>query len=312
MTDRSWPASDLSTLGLDQGSDRPPREEFYKMSLRVTAILNSRGYAGGVAPLDATNKLPAEHLPGVPFTAGLRTKLNGIETAAKGDQTGAEIRALLDRALGGTAWRSSGARITGHVWQSGIVAAGTWVVPAGVGTIFAICGGAGGGAAGNGYETYYEGSGEDLEGPFTRYLDGGRGGDGGIAAEYVRYAPGTRVAWSCGRGGAGGVGGRNRRNGSAGGETRFGVIRAGGGLGGSTGGGAGASGTGIAGAIRGDQRKKEFAILIGASGATDYGILSHASNLAVNDHGVGAAPNGANLGAGLTGQNGWIQIYYGP
>jgi hypothetical protein len=53
---------------------------------------------------DSAQQPPAEGA----FVDGDKTKLDGIESGAKADQTGAEIEALLDAELGGTDWKTGG------------------------------------------------------------------------------------------------------------------------------------------------------------------------------------------------------------
>ena len=53
-----WPVDDLSTAGVDSGTDRPPRAEFFKLFQRVKAVIAARGAAGGIASLDARRRVP--------------------------------------------------------------------------------------------------------------------------------------------------------------------------------------------------------------------------------------------------------------
>lgn len=53
-----WPVDDLSTAGVDSGTDTPPRAEFFKLFQRVKALIAGRGAADGVASLDARRRVP--------------------------------------------------------------------------------------------------------------------------------------------------------------------------------------------------------------------------------------------------------------
>ena len=57
-----WPVDDLSTAGVDSGSDRPPRAEFFKLFQRVKTLIAGRGTADGVARLDARRRVPDAEL----------------------------------------------------------------------------------------------------------------------------------------------------------------------------------------------------------------------------------------------------------
>lgn len=67
-------------------------------------VQSSDGDDGAIAAADASNA-------GV-MTAAMFTKLNGIESGATADQTGAEIITLLNGSLGGTEWQSGGSSYT--------------------------------------------------------------------------------------------------------------------------------------------------------------------------------------------------------
>ena len=57
-----WPTDDLSTAGVDSGTDRPPRAEFFKLFQRVKTIIAGRGSADGVASLDGRRRVPDAEL----------------------------------------------------------------------------------------------------------------------------------------------------------------------------------------------------------------------------------------------------------
>ena len=58
----SWPTDNLSTSGLDAGSDTPPRATFLAMCQAIKAIIAARGANGGVASLGAGGKVPDAQL----------------------------------------------------------------------------------------------------------------------------------------------------------------------------------------------------------------------------------------------------------
>ena len=58
----SWPVDDLSTAGVDSGTDRPPRAEFFKLFQRVKTIIAGRGTVDGVASLDGRRRVPDTEL----------------------------------------------------------------------------------------------------------------------------------------------------------------------------------------------------------------------------------------------------------
>ena len=57
-----WPVDDLSTAGVDAGTDRPPRAEFFKLFQRVKTVIAGRGTVGGVASLDGRRRVPDAEL----------------------------------------------------------------------------------------------------------------------------------------------------------------------------------------------------------------------------------------------------------
>ena len=57
-----WPVDDLSTAGVDSGTDRPPRAEFFKLFQRVKSIIGGRGTIDGVASLDGRRRVPDAEL----------------------------------------------------------------------------------------------------------------------------------------------------------------------------------------------------------------------------------------------------------
>lgn len=127
-----WPNDDLTTIDFESastaGAPSRARSMLYRLILRVKSIIAargavngvcelnaagkvpgtriSRGVAGGVASLGADGKVFAGQLNGLLMTQAERGKLGGIEAGATGDQTAAQIVALLDAHLGGTAWRT--------------------------------------------------------------------------------------------------------------------------------------------------------------------------------------------------------------
>ena len=137
----SWPAADLATGDLDAAGDSPAtaRAMLARLVSRVKAVITARGRPNGVCDLDSAGRVPAARLGGgqangvatldsarkIPLaqlglvmTAAERAKLAGIETGARKDQTGAEIRGLLDRTLGGSAWRTAQPSAVNRVVQS--------------------------------------------------------------------------------------------------------------------------------------------------------------------------------------------------
>ncbi|MDD9993217.1 MAG: tail fiber protein [Rhodospirillales bacterium] len=52
-----WPVDDLSTAGVNSGTDRPPRAEFFKLIERVRTIIQGRSMPEGVAGLDSRGRL---------------------------------------------------------------------------------------------------------------------------------------------------------------------------------------------------------------------------------------------------------------
>ena len=104
-----WPARQLDTTHFDSLTDSPAGALPMLRNLinNVKDILSARGRAGGVCDLDSAGKVPASRLRGGgSITTAERAKLAGIEARATADQTGAQIRALLDATLGGSAWRT--------------------------------------------------------------------------------------------------------------------------------------------------------------------------------------------------------------
>ena len=57
-----WPVDDISTAGVDSGTDTPPRAEFFKVFQRLKAVIAGRGAADGVASLDARRRVPDAEL----------------------------------------------------------------------------------------------------------------------------------------------------------------------------------------------------------------------------------------------------------
>ena len=57
-----WPVDDLSTAGVDSGTDRPPRAEFFKLFQRVKTVIAGRGTQDGVASLDGRRRVPDAEL----------------------------------------------------------------------------------------------------------------------------------------------------------------------------------------------------------------------------------------------------------
>lgn len=57
-----WPVDDLSTAGVDAGSDRPPRAEFFKLFQRIKTVITARGTVNGVASLDGRRRVPDAEL----------------------------------------------------------------------------------------------------------------------------------------------------------------------------------------------------------------------------------------------------------
>ena len=126
----SWPTNDLSADDFESQTDSPAtaRGMLARLVSRVQSIITARGRPNGVCDLDSAGRVPAARrgtglanglvplgsngrvpagiLSGLLLTSAERAKLAGIEAGARADQTGAEIRGLLDRTLGGNAWRT--------------------------------------------------------------------------------------------------------------------------------------------------------------------------------------------------------------
>lgn len=109
--------ANVTTTHLDSAADDPSqaRVELYNALIELTAVINGRGSASGVAPLDASSKITATYLPdtiasslGTDLTLSPNTGTVVIEDIlALTAKTVTELAAL-DNAAGAIAYCSDG------------------------------------------------------------------------------------------------------------------------------------------------------------------------------------------------------------
>jgi len=111
-------ASNVSTTNLDSGTDSPAlaRVDLKAALDELTAVINGRAQANGVAPLGADAKVPATNLPNelntstnIPLTLDPSTgKVNIEEVLNLDPQTVAQLESRTDVELGDIAFCSNG------------------------------------------------------------------------------------------------------------------------------------------------------------------------------------------------------------
>ena len=138
-----WPVDNLSTAGVDSGTDTPPRAEFFKLFQRVKAIIAGRAAADGVASLDARRRVPDAELG--------RAVAGGVASL---DGTGKVPQAQLPEQATPVLWQPGDVKVhTGAVVEQGwLIADGRAVNRATYGALFAAIGTRWG--AGNGATTF--------------------------------------------------------------------------------------------------------------------------------------------------------------
>jgi len=111
-------ASNIDTSNLDAGTDSPAaaRADLKAALDEVTAVINGRGQASGVAPLNASTKIDASYLPdeinsssATALTLDPATgKVKLEEILNLKPQTTAQLNARTDKASGDVAYCSDG------------------------------------------------------------------------------------------------------------------------------------------------------------------------------------------------------------
>lgn len=111
-------SSNIITTNLDSGTDSPAaaRADIKAALDELTLVINGRGQANGVAPLNASSKIAATYLPnelntstGVNLTLDPDTgKVNIEEIVNLAPQTVAQLNARSDQATGDVAYCSDG------------------------------------------------------------------------------------------------------------------------------------------------------------------------------------------------------------
>lgn len=95
----AWPQDNLSTDGVDQGTDKPPRAMFKSLIETVKAMLAARGQAAGVCELNDDARIPVARLPVAFEPPVARGKFLGVPVSAQNPVVGL---------LGGTGFASPG------------------------------------------------------------------------------------------------------------------------------------------------------------------------------------------------------------
>lgn len=178
-----WPGTgNFNTTHVDSGGDSPAeaRPAIKAAMDDLATVIAGRGAANGVAPLNASSKVPASNLP--------RGDANGVAPLGSDARVPlASLPTAMPVCNGITAYQTAGSY--------------TWTVPAGVTRVLVEAWGAGGGGG-------WSSSG----------AHGGGGGAGGGAIKLWDVAPGDELEIVVGSGGAGGVGPSND-DGADGGNT---------------------------------------------------------------------------------------------
>lgn len=211
-----------------------------------------------------------------------------VDKSAQDAQDNGDIATLLANFITGVEAVVTAALAAKTKNQGVFTANGTFVVPAGVTTVFVRAWGAGGGGSGGA---------------------GGSGGGGSYAEGYVTVTPGASIAVTVGGGGAGASSAAAAGNG---GNSSFGssIIAPGGTGGGVAGGAGGTGGTGtlvIDGEDGADNNAPGGASPMGGSGGS---IVAGASIPTNGNFPGGGGTNNPSVAAGSAGANGAVVVYW--
>ncbi len=245
-----WPATPgFSTANVDAPADNPSlaRVDILNAMTDLASVINGRGQASGVCPLDSGSKVPAANLPVMPLAEGI----TAWQVAGTYSWTvPAGVTRLYVEAWGAGGGGGYGASPNPHGGGGGAGggAIKVWTVTPGQ-TVSIVVGAAGAGGAGPANANGGNGGNSTVTiGATTITGSGGLGGQGGATpfggtgggatGGDVNLAGGTSMT---GIAGMGGLGGSNARSGAAPGPAGFGFG------GGGYGSGTGGPGTGIPG-----------------------------------------------------------------